>query len=123
MVRFSKADLHELSHRDDDGTVLFLEKHEVGDARMMFHYQSVLIANNLFSEDMENHRFTSLTRKDHISFSSHPDDIALLITTGDVTYTPPPNSGLDNKFKAYYSPAESFKKSIKRDESIFTNFK
>ena len=90
---------------------------------MMFHYQRNLIAKNLFPEDMNTCRFTSTTRKDHISFSSHPGTMAFLITTGDVTSTPPPNSGLDEKFKVSYSPAESFKKSIKRDANIFIAFK
>ena len=58
VVRFSKADLHELSFRDEDNTVLFLEKHETGDARMMFGYQRSLIAKNFFPEDMDTYRFT-----------------------------------------------------------------
>ena len=90
---------------------------------MMFHYQRSLIEKNLFPEDMDTHRFTSTTRKDCISFSNYPDDMALLITTGDVTTTPPPHYGLDQKFKVSYSPDESLKKCIKRDESIFTAFK
>ena len=72
---------------------------------------------------MYTYRFTSMTRKDHASFSNHTDDMALLITTGDVTSTPPTNSGLDEKFKVSYSSAESFKKSIKRDAGLFTTFK
>ena len=123
VLRFSKADLNELSHKEDNDTVKFLEKHEVGDVRMMFHYQRSLVAKNLFPEELDDFSFTSITRKDCASFSEHPDGMALFIATGDVTSTPSPNSGLDENFKASYSSAESFKKSIKRDADLFTAFK
>ena len=84
----------------------------------MLRYQRSLIAKNLFPEDMDTYRFTSITRKDYISFSSHPDAMELLITIGDVTSTPPPNSGLDEKFKFSYSPAESFKK-LSKETQVF----
>ena len=78
VLQFFKADLNELSHRNDDA-VIFLEKHEVGDVRMMFHYRRSLIAKNLFPEDMGTCRFTSITRKDYIYFSTHPDAMVLFI--------------------------------------------
>ena len=109
MLRLSKADLNELSLREDHDTVIFLENHEVGDVYMILHYQRSLIAKNLFPECIGTFRFTSITRKYYISFSSHPDSIALLIATGDITSTTPSNSMLDEKFKVSYSLAESFK--------------
>ena len=54
---------------------------------------------------------------------SHPDDIALISSTGEITNAPPANAGLSNNFKVTCSPASSFKKSIKRDASLFTTFK
>ena len=85
---------------------------------MIFHYQRSLTSKNLFPEEMDTDRFTSITRKDCISFSSHLDTIESLITTCDVTATLPPNSRLDEKLKVSYSPDESFKKSIKIDASL-----
>ena len=54
---------------------------------------------------------------------NHPDDIALISLTGDITIAPPPKTGLVCNFKFAYSPADFFKKCIKRDASLFTNFK
>ena len=97
VVLFSKTCLHDISCRDKDD----IEKHETGDVRVMFHCQRSLIAKNLFPKDMDTYKFTSITRKDYVSFSSHPDAMALLITTCDVTSVPPPKSVLDEKFKAF----------------------
>ena len=52
VVRFSKADPHEISCRYDDDAVLYIEKYEVGDACMTMHYQCSLIAKGLLPEDM-----------------------------------------------------------------------
>ena len=40
-----------------------------------------------------------------------------------MTTTSPTNNGLADNFKVAYSPADSFKKSIKRNASLFTTFK
>ena len=58
-----------------------------------------------------------------ISFAKHPDDIALMSSTGESTTKTPANTGLSDNFKVTFSPVDSFKKSIKRDSGIFTNFK
>ena len=54
---------------------------------------------------------------------NHPDSIALMSSTGYMNTTPPSNTGLAENFKVSSSPADSFKKSIKRDAIIFTTFK
>ena len=54
---------------------------------------------------------------------THPNDIALVISIGDTTTTLPTITGLSDNFKFAYSPADYFKKSIKRYESIFNTFK
>ena len=77
----------------------------------------------LFPEDTDDFRFNSISIKDHVSFANHSDDIALLSSTGEITTTPPANYGLANNFKFSSSPDDSFKKSIKRDERLFTTFK
>ena len=38
VLSYSKEELQDLSCVKDDGTVLHLEKHEVGDIRMLVHY-------------------------------------------------------------------------------------
>ena len=47
----------------------------------------------------------------------------LLNSSGDVTVQPLSNLRPSNNPKPTYSPAESFRKSIKRDASLFTTFK
>ena len=51
------------------------------------------------------------------------DAIALMSTTGDINTAPPANTGLSDNFKVSYSPDDSFKKYVKRDASLFANFK
>ena len=77
----------------------------------------------LFPEDADNFRFNSISRKECISFVNHPDTIALIRSTGDITNTPHANTGLADNFKVSYSPADLFKKYIKRDASLFNTFK
>ena len=86
---------------------------------MMVHCQSHLSTNNRVHEDIETYRFTSITRKENVSFVIHPDSIALVSLKGDMNTTLPANSGLAENFKVAYSLAESFKKSVKRGSSLF----
>ena len=64
-----------------------------------------------------------MSRKDWGYFVNHPDTIALISSTGGITTKSSSNTGLWGKFKATYSPADSFKKSIKRDAGLFTTIK
>ena len=64
-----------------------------------------------------------MTRKDHVSFVNHTDYIALIRSTGNITTVPPANTGLADNFKVTHSPADSFKKSIKRYASVFNTSK
>ena len=66
---------------------------------MLIHYLSHLIATKLFSEHSDTFRFNSLTRKDRISLVNHPDNIALISTTSDITTTPTANAELVDNFK------------------------
>ena len=63
------------------------------------------------------------SRKYHVSFVNRPDAIALVSSTGDMTTIPPANTRLAGSFKVDHSPADSFKKSIKGDASLFATFK
>ena len=64
ILRCSNAQLEEISCRDDDDAVHYLQKNEAGDFHVLVHYQSHLIATELFAEDAEKFRFNSITRKD-----------------------------------------------------------
>ena len=85
---------------------------------MMAHYQYRLSTNGILPENIETFRLNSITREAYVSFVRHPDCIELVRSTGDITTTPPTNTGL-----VFYSPAYYFKKNIKRDTSLFTTFK
>ena len=90
---------------------------------MLVRYQQHLTANGLVPDDITTFCFNSITANDWKSFVDHPESIALISSTGDITAQPPPNTRLDSNFKVTYSPADSFKKSIKRDVSLFATFK
>ena len=90
---------------------------------MIVHYQSYFRAKDLLPEYIETFRFNSITRKDYVSFVNHPDAIALVSSTGDMTTTPPAKTGLVHNFKVTSFLSDSFKNSIKRDASLFNTFK
>ena len=90
---------------------------------MLVHYQSHLIVTELFPEDVHRFRFNPITRKCHISFVNRPATIALIRSTGNMTATPPSNTGLEYNFKVACSLDYSFKKNIERYEIIFTTFR
>ena len=123
VLQCSKADIQDLSCRDDEDSVLFLQNHETEKFRMMVHYQSHSRAKELSPEDTCTFRFNTITRKEYVSFVRHADDIALVSSICDMTTTPPANTVLADNFKVTYSPANSFKKYIKIDTIIFTTFK
>ena len=104
-LRNSKAELRDLSCRDHDDAVLYLQNCEVGDVCIMVKYQSHLRAKNLLHKDIGSFRFNSMNRKDCISFVNHLDAMASVISTGDIATTPPTSSGLADNFKVTYSPA------------------
>ena len=84
LIRYSKAQLQEISCKDDDDAFHCLQKHEVGDVRMLVDYQLHLRATVIFPEDADTFRCNSITRKDHVSFADHPDAIALMSAIGDM---------------------------------------
>ena len=57
MLRYSKAELQDLSCRDDEDVVFYLQKYEVGDIRMIVHCQSHLRAKDLLPKDIDTFRF------------------------------------------------------------------
>ena len=122
-INFYRDDLKDLSYREDNGSVYHIQLHEIGDVRVQFHCLSHLKARDLFPEDKESFRFNSISRRDWSNFVVDADAMSLLNSTGYITAQPPPNTGLSDHFKITYSPADSFKKSIKRDANMFTTFK
>ena len=119
----SEACVQYLSCREEDGTVYYIRKHEAGDTHILVYYQSHLIAKEFLPEDIDTFMFNEMSRKYLSSFVNHPDYNALIMSTGEITNKPPTNTVLAHNFKVTYSPADSFKKSIKRDAGIFTTFK
>ena len=63
ILQDSKENVQDISCRDDDGTANCLRKHEVGHVHMLVHYQSYLIAIELFPEDTDAFRFNLIARK------------------------------------------------------------
>ena len=53
MMTHSEAENQDLSFRDYDDAVIYLQKHEVGKVHMMVHYQSHLRSKDLLPEDIE----------------------------------------------------------------------
>ena len=90
---------------------------------MVVHYQSNLIAKELFPEDTSSFRLNAINRDDWDHLAKHPDSIRLISSTGDVTIRPKSNLGLSNDLQSTYAPVESFKNSIKQDASILTALK
>ena len=95
-LRHFKEDLKDLFCVEDDGTVLRLKKHEIGNIRMLVHYQQHLAANGLFPEDITTFRINSITANDWKYFVDHPDSITLISLTGGITVQTPHNSRLDS---------------------------
>ena len=90
---------------------------------MIDHYKSHLIANGQFPSDAGMFRYNTITLEAWNAFVDHPNARKLLISTGDLKGNPPSELGLPPNFKNIHTPAETFKKSIKRDSSRFTIFK
>ena len=117
-----KAELEKLTHEDEEG-IFYLEDYEINKMRMLLHYRSHLVATGKFPEDADSFRCNTMPKKDYRSFANHPDCDDLIRASGDITAKAPRGSGLADYSKSTYSPADSFKRSIKRDASIFTTFK
>ena len=66
---------------------------------MLVHYQCNLIAKELFPEDTSSFRLRTVSRDTWETFVNHPDDIALVSSTGDVTIRSPPRTLLVENFK------------------------
>ena len=123
VLRYSKEEIQEIPCREEDGSIYYMQKHEAEDVHMLVHYQCHFIAKEIFPEDIHTFMLNTISRKYWRSFVNHPDAIASIISTGDITAKPPTNTGLADNFKVTFSPADSLKKSIKRDAGLFTNFK
>ena len=89
LLRYSKAELTEISYREDDGSVNNLLRCEAGRHRMILCYQSHLTSKGTFLED--NFRCVSISVEDWDDFSEYPHSIRLIRSTGDATVNPPSN--------------------------------
>ena len=90
---------------------------------MLLHYQSHLIATEIFPENACGFRFNTMTRRDCVSLLNHLDTIELISSTGDMNAAPPAYTGLADNFKVACSPNDSSKKHIKIHASLFNTFK
>ena len=75
-----------------------------------------------FPEDVTTFRCNTIAREGWGAFAVHPESIRLTSATGDISTSPPFNSGLASAVPSLYSPAETFK-STKRDANLFPLFK
>ena len=90
---------------------------------MIEHCENHLIANEQFPSDAGTFRCNTITQEAWCAFVNHPNARKLIVSTGDLNRNPPPMLGLPPDFRSSHTPAETFKKSIKRDTSLFTTFK
>ena len=83
-LRYSGEELLDLSHVDIDGSELKLQKHEVGDTRMLYHHWTHLKEKGMLPEDKESIRFTSISRRDWADFAYDAVSMRLLIEESNV---------------------------------------
>ena len=122
IINLEKEDLKELSWKEGD-VVDHLTKGEIGLIRMVEHYKNHLITTGQFPSEASIFRYNTITQESWINFVEHPNAKKLLLSTGDLTRNPPPGLGLPPNFRNSQTPAETFKKSIKRDATLFPTFK
>ena len=82
-----------------------------------------LQAKGEFPNDISSFRYNTITWEALGAFIIHSDSMRLLSSTGDITTSLLPSSGLTPIAINLYSLTETFKKSIKRDASHFISFK
>ena len=90
---------------------------------MIGHCKNRLIANRQFPSEASTFRCSTITQKSWHDFVDHPNARKALISTSDLTRNPPPGIGLPPDFRNSQTPAETFKKSIKRNANLFPTFK
>ena len=122
IVNLEKEDLEKLLWKEND-LVDHLTKCEVGLIRMVEHYKNHLISTGQFPPEASTFRYNTITQESWFKFVDHPNAKKLLLSTGDLTRNPPPGLGLPPDFRTSQTPAETFKKSIKRDANLFPTFK
>ena len=67
---------------------------------------------------MYSFRHNSISREDCDAFVGYPDLISFISSTRDKIVRPPCNSGLSAELQNTCSPAESFRKSIERENLL-----
>ena len=72
--------------------------------------------------DLNTFRHDSVTQDDWDNFVIYPDLCMLLISNREINSDPPPGLGASGKSSSPFTTVNTFKSSIKRDSSQFTNF-
>ena len=94
---------------------------DAGKVRTLLFYQNYLKEQGLFPDD-GSFRCTSISLQDCKIFRQEPDNKTRASQDNDIR-TPVPRSLLSPNQTTSHTPAETFKKSIKRDATLFPTFK
>ena len=102
-------------------------KNEVGEIRNLMQHVECLKQEVEFPSEPHEFRRNETTRESHIKLKGSPESTKILQSSGDLSTNHPPglsgSSGSSGRCSQQPIPVESFKRSIKRDSSNFTNFK
>ena len=121
ILGLSKEDILQLSYRDDSNTAIHVSHAEAGEIRTLPSHRKYLQDQGLIPDNNSFH-FTSISYEKHNTFRIDYNDA--LASQGNNITTPIPRNLLSpSQINTRFSPAEIFKKSAKRDASIFTSFK
>ena len=119
-----KDELKGLKSKDDNGDDVYLSPSEVGMIRSLSNYDTYRQSKRDWPEGASELRYNTIPIDDWEDFIRDPSSTRILEETGDITSNPPPGFAGSSKASSYQlTPVESFKRSIKRDSSQFTNFK
>ena len=120
ILALSKKDILELSHRDNSTSQpIHSTMVDASKVRMLHFYHNYLHEYELFPED-GSFRFTSISLEDCEIFRKHPDQTTRASQDSDIRTPVPKSLSSSNQTS---TPAQAFKKSIKRDATLFPTFK
>ena len=122
ILALSKKDTLELSQRDDStSTGIHLSQVDASKVRILLFYQNYPQEQGLFPND-GSFRCTSISFEDCEIFRKDPDNKTKASQDDDMR-SPVPRSLLSPNQTSLCTPAENFKKSKKRDATLFPTFK
>ena len=124
IINLPKEDLKLLKCKDDNGDDVYLTPSEVGRIRSLSNYDTYRQSKGDWPAGASELRYNTISIDDWEDFIHNPTSTRMLAETGNTTSNPPPGfAGSSKASSRQLTPVESFKRSIKRDSSQFTNFK